>query len=108
ACLKKPLRAARASPLIFRLSHSLVTRMYQLPMLMITRIIRVPRATKSPCAHSALRPYGLSTVSLVVVAVSAGAGAAAGVVSAAGALASAATGALAAPCAATGSGTATL
>ena len=73
ACLKKPLRAARASPAIFRLSYSLVTRMYQLPMLMITRMISVPLATKSPCAHSADSPYGLSIVSLVVVATGAGA-----------------------------------
>src|SRR5436853_444814 len=73
---KNPLRAARASPLMRRLSYSLVTRMYQLPMLMITRMISVPLATKSPCAHSADRPYGLSIVSLVVVATGAGAGAA--------------------------------
>src|SRR5690349_15500861 len=52
--------------------------MYQLPMLMMTRISKVPRATKSPCAHSADRPYGLSTVSLLVVASAIGAGAADG------------------------------
>ncbi|WP_280152085.1 hypothetical protein [Piscinibacter sp. XHJ-5] len=50
ACLKKPLRAALASPEIFRLSYSLVIRMYQLPIDMITGMISVPLATKSPCA----------------------------------------------------------
>src|SRR5258706_9872955 len=72
ACLKKPRRAGRDSALIFRLSYSLVTRMYQLPMDMTTRMMSVPLATKSPCAHSADRPYGLSTVSLVVVATGGG------------------------------------
>src|SRR5258705_12043175 len=65
--------------------------MYQLPMLMITRMIRVPLATKSPCAHSAPRPYGLSTVSLATVGVAIGAAAAAGALaSAAGAAVAAA------------------
>src|SRR5438045_1575057 len=53
--------------------------MYQLPMLIRTRMISVPRATKSPCSQSAPRPYGLSTVSLLIGAavIGAGAGAAA-------------------------------
>jgi hypothetical protein len=34
--------------------------MYQLPALKMMRMISVPLATKSPCAHSAFRPYGLS------------------------------------------------
>src|SRR3990167_2948393 len=40
--------------------------MYQLPIDMMTRMISVPRATKSPPFQSASRPYGLSTASLVI------------------------------------------
>src|SRR5690349_5926667 len=76
--------------------------MYQLPMLMITRMIRVPLATKSPCAHSAPRPYGLSTVSLAVVGLATGAGAAAAGALASAAGAAAAAGAEAWACAAMG------
>jgi hypothetical protein len=92
AFLKKPLRAALASPEIFRLSYSLVMRMYQLPMLMITRMISVPLATKSPCAHSADSPYGLSMVSLLVEAVGGAAGTVAAGSEAAGACACAGSG----------------
>src|SRR4051812_4526336 len=60
-------------------------RMYQLPKLMMKRMPSVPRATKSPCAHKAPRPYGLSTVSLVVVAASGAAASEAGAAIAAGA-----------------------
>src|ERR1700675_2171685 len=38
--------------------------MNQLPIDIRTRMIRVPRATKSPPFPNASRPYGLSTVSL--------------------------------------------
>ena len=37
-------------------SNSLVKMMYQLPIDMITMMISVPRATKSPCVHRAFRP----------------------------------------------------
>src|SRR5215212_8417560 len=47
--------------------------MYQLPMLMMTSRISVPRETKSPCAHNAPRPYGLSTVSFELAAAGTGA-----------------------------------
>src|SRR2546423_50139 len=61
--------------------------MYQLPSDMMNRMIRVPLATKSPCAHNADRPYGLSMVSLLVVGDS-GAGAAGAGMAGAGAAAS--------------------
>src|SRR5689334_21950203 len=61
--------------------------MYQLAALMITRMMSVPRATTSPCAHRCFRSYGFSTDSLVTDAVAAGAATAAG--SAPGALAGA-------------------
>jgi hypothetical protein len=37
--------------------------MYQEPIDMITRMIRVPLETKSPCFQRASRPYGFSMVS---------------------------------------------
>src|ERR1700730_4121220 len=39
--------------------------MYQLPIDISTRMIRVARATKSPLFHNASRPYGLLTTSWV-------------------------------------------
>src|SRR5476649_134103 len=61
-------------------------RMYQLPMLIRTRMSRVPRATKSPCSQRAPKPYGLSTVSFWMIGpVAIGAGAGAEAVSAEGA-----------------------
>src|SRR4029077_9734285 len=62
--------------------------MYQLPIDMMTRIPSVIRATRSPPFHSASRPYGFSTTSVVFVpaaGAAAGAGGAAGGVVAAGA-----------------------
>src|SRR6185369_2480427 len=75
--LKKVFFAALASPLSFRLSYSLVIRMYQLPMLMTMSTISVPRATQSPWSQSAPRPYGLSTVSFETGAAAIGAAGAA-------------------------------
>src|SRR5450830_1520600 len=63
--------------------------MYQLPIDMMDRIIRVARGTKPP-SHTADRPNGLCTSSVLAGAAASAAGAAA---SAAGAAASAATGA---------------
>ncbi len=54
--LQKVLAAASALFISLRCSNSLVKMMYQLPMLMMTMTISVPRATKSPCAHSAASP----------------------------------------------------
>src|SRR3954462_6581461 len=53
-----------ASRDICRLSYSLVTRMYQLPMLISVRMSSVPRDTQSPAAIVWPRLYGFSTVSL--------------------------------------------
>src|SRR6185295_9385653 len=76
--LKNERCAVRASLLSFRLSYSFVIRMYQLPMLMRTSTISVPRATQSPWSQSAPRPYGLSTVSFEIGAAAMGAGTGAG------------------------------
>jgi hypothetical protein len=43
-------------------SKNLVTMMYQLPSDMITSNTSTKRATKSPLAHRAPRPYGFATV----------------------------------------------
>ena len=45
-------------------SANLVKITYQLPTLMSTKISSVILATASPCAHSAPRPYGLSTAAV--------------------------------------------
>src|SRR5665213_3343082 len=60
---------------------------YQEPIDMMTRMPSVIRATRSPPCHSACRPYGLSTIS-VLDAVAAGA--ATGTATGAGAIAGAA------------------
>src|SRR5689334_23528004 len=78
--------------------------MYQLPMLIRTRTISVPRATQSPWSQRAPRPYGLSTVSLTTGAavIGAGAGAAADAVASAAGVEAMVAGAVAgaeAPCA---------
>src|SRR5438067_10150581 len=52
--------------------------MYQLPIDMMTRMAMVPLETRSPPCHTACRPYGFSTSSVVRVA-PAGAGVAGGV-----------------------------
>ena len=57
---------------------------------MITRMISVPLETQSPWRHSASRPYGFSTVSLVTVGTGAAGTAAGAAGAAAGAGASAA------------------
>src|SRR5258705_9465296 len=44
-------------------SYTFTNMMYQLPIDMITRMMSVPRETKSPCDQSASRPYGLATTS---------------------------------------------
>ena len=44
---------------------NLVIMMYQLPIDMSTSRISTKRATKSPFAHSAPRPYGFVTSALV-------------------------------------------
>ena len=54
--VQKVLAAASADFISLRCSNSLVKMMYQLAMLMMTMMISVPRATKSPCDHSADRP----------------------------------------------------
>src|ERR1700674_93706 len=86
------LLASRACPINLNCSNSLVIMMYQLPIDMITRMMSVPRATKSPPFHSASSPYGLATVSFATGG-GTGVGAAASLVAA-----SSATGAVAAVC----------
>ncbi len=62
--LQKDLRAEPAWRPSLNCSKNFVNMMYQVPSDMMTRMISVPRATKSPPFHSASRPYGLSTTSL--------------------------------------------
>src|SRR5882672_2300934 len=44
-------------------SYTFTNMMYQLPIDMITRMMSVPRETKSPWDQSASSPYGLATTS---------------------------------------------
>src|SRR5258708_13545693 len=44
-------------------SYTFTNMMYQLPIDMITRMMSVPRDTKSPWDQSASRPYGFATIS---------------------------------------------
>src|SRR5665213_3977830 len=75
---------------------------YQEPIDMITRMPSVIRATRSPPAHSACRPYGLSTISVLgafaagaATGAATGAGAIAGGNASAGGVAAGATGVVA-------------
>ena len=54
--VQKFAAAALALLSSLRCSNSLVKMMYQLPMLMMIMMISVPRATTSPCFHSASSP----------------------------------------------------
>jgi len=80
---------------IFCWSMILVTMMYQEPIDMIDRMIRVARATK-PASQTAEIPNGFSTSSLAAGAGAAGAAAGAAAASAAGAAGASAAGAEAA------------
>src|SRR5258708_27958429 len=56
--------ASLASFMTRACSISLTTPIYQEPIDMMTRMINVPLATKSPCFHSASSPYGFSMTSV--------------------------------------------
>ena len=56
AAFQKLSWAAVAKRATLACSMNLVKMTYQLPMLMMTRISKVPLATMSPCAHKAFRP----------------------------------------------------
>src|SRR4029453_9964659 len=60
---QKAADISRLSRISLNCSHSFTKMMYQLPIDMMTRMISVPLETKSPCFHSASRPYGFSITS---------------------------------------------